>query len=136
MSIVLEPVRNKTSGLPESDQLYEIVDGVRVEKSKSSYASWITNRLATRLTNHVDADASGTVVSELMFTLDADRDLRRRPDVAYLSGEKWPVGAPPPRSGDWEIVPDLAVEVLSPHNRYAENRRKLREYFHYGVREV
>jgi Uma2 family endonuclease len=35
-----------------------------------------------------------------------------------------------------EIVPDLAVEVLSDGNTYAEMARKRREYFHAGVRQV
>ena len=35
-----------------------------------------------------------------------------------------------------ELVPDLAVEVLSEGNTYAEMARKRREYFHAGVRQV
>lgn len=136
MSTVLEAAPTTTSGLPESDQLYEIVDGERVEKVMGAYASWITHRLATRLTIHIESAASGTVVSEVVFILDEDRNLRRRPDAAYLSSEKWPVGAPPPPTGDWSVVPDVAVEVLSPSNRYEDVLHKLREYFQYGVREV
>jgi Uma2 family endonuclease len=46
--------------------------------------------------------------------------------VAFVSAEKWPVGQPPPGSGDWDIVPELAVEVLSPSNTYEAVIRKLR----------
>ncbi|MEZ6153440.1 MAG: Uma2 family endonuclease [Pirellulaceae bacterium] len=35
-----------------------------------------------------------------------------------------------------EIVPDIAIEVLSEGNTYAEMSRKRREYFHAGVRQV
>jgi Uma2 family endonuclease len=136
MSTVLEPDRKTNSGLPESDQLYEIVDGERVEKVMSAYASWVAHRLATRLTMFADSSAIGTGVEEMVFILDEERDLRRRPDVAFLSAQTWPVGTPPPPTGDWPVIPDLAVEVLSPSNRYEEVLRKLGEYFRYGVREV
>lgn len=136
MSTVLDVAPKTNSGFPESDQLYEIVDSERVETVLSSYATWITNRLANRLTNHVEAESGGTVVSELMFGLDEERNLRQRPDVAYLSAEKWPVGAPLPPTGDWGVIPDLAVEVLSPSNRDKDVLRKLRDDSQYGVREV
>jgi Uma2 family endonuclease len=136
MSTILEPARNTTSGLPESDQLYEIVDGERVEKVMSAYASWIAAELHERLAGFLRENRIGKAVPEMIFILDDRRDLRRRPDVAYLSTEKWPVGAPPPATGDWAVIPDLAVEVLSPSNRYEAVMRKLREYFRYGVREV
>lgn len=136
MSTVLEPARNTTSGLPESDQLYEIVDGERVEKIMSAYASWIAAILHSHLAVFLRAHPAGNAFPEIMFVLDGRRDLRRRPDVAFLSPEKWPIGAPPPPTGDWAVIPDLAVEVLSPSNRYEAVMRKLREYFRYGVREV
>lgn len=73
---------------------------------------------------------------EMVFILDAERDLRRRPDVAFVPVAKWPVGKMPPIISDWAMIPDLAVEVISPNNRYAEVIRKLHEYFDYGVHEV
>jgi Uma2 family endonuclease len=72
----------------------------------------------------------------MVFILDEVRDLRRRPDLAMLRADKWPVGEPPPPTGDWLIIPDLAVEVLSPGNSYEKMLGKLREYFDYGVTEV
>jgi Uma2 family endonuclease len=136
MSTVLEPSRKTISSLPESDQLYEIVNGERVEKTMSAYASWIAALLHGHLAVFLRANPIGNAFPEVVFILDDTRDLRRRPDVAYLSAEKWPVGAPPPATGDWAVIPDLAVEVLSPSNRYEAVMRKLREYFRYGVREV
>ena len=136
MSTVLEAAPKSASGLPEGDQLYEIVDGERVEKVMSAYASWITSELHEHLAAFLRENPLGKALPEVVFILDDDRDLRRRPDVAYLSADKWPVGAPPPPTGDWAVIPDLAVEVLSPSNRYEEVIRKLRQYFQYGVSEV
>lgn len=59
----------------------------------------------------------------------------RIPDVSFISWER--LGAQ--RLGDRPIpdcVPDLAVEVISPHNTREEMSRKLREYFEAGVRLV
>ena len=136
MSTVLEAAPATTPGLPESDELYEIVDGERVEKVRSAYAGWIAAELHDHLSAFLRGKSIGKSIPELVFVLDEERNLRRRPDVAFLSSEKWPVGAPPPPMGDWHVIPDIAVEVLSPSNRYEDVLFKLREYFHYGVREV
>jgi Uma2 family endonuclease len=137
MASVLMPSPPKPlAELPEEDQLYEVVDGVRVEKIVSSYAAWIANRLDRNLGPFAEEHGIGTSVTEAMFILDADLDLRRRPDLAMVLAGKWPVGQPPPPKGDWGLIPDLAVEVLSPGNGFEEMLGKLREYFEYGVTEV
>lgn len=138
MSAVLEsPVSMPASSrLPESDQLYEIVDGQRVEKHVSAYCAWIAGILTDELGAYLRENQIGKSYPEMVFILDEDLDLRRRPDVAFVSAVKWPVDRPPPATGDWTLVPDLAVEVVSPSNRYLDMQRKLREYFRYGVKEV
>lgn len=72
----------------------------------------------------------------MLFILDVTRDLRRRPDVAFVSAERWPLSHTFPETGDWNVVPDLAVEVLSPPDVVKDVLAKLREYFHYGVQVV
>jgi Uma2 family endonuclease len=76
------------------------------------------------------------VVPEMLFILDAVRDLRRRPDVAFVSSERWPLDRAVPDSGDWEVVPDLAVEVVSPNDLFADVLAKMEEYFRCGVGQV
>lgn len=137
MASVLAPSpRQPAAELPEEDQLYEVVHGVRVEKTVSAYAAFIANRLDRSLGPFAEEHGIGTSVTETMFILDADLDLRRRPDLAMVAAAKWPVGQPPPPKGDWELVPDLAVEVPSPGNDFEKMLGKLREYFDYGVTEV
>jgi Uma2 family endonuclease len=84
----------------------------------------------------VKAKDSGTVVQEMLFILDADRDLRRRPDVAFVSADRWPLDRALPETGDWLVVPNLAVEVVSPNDLVADLAAKIREYFHYGVEQL
>lgn len=137
MASILTPSPPRpTPDVSESDQLYEIVDGVRVEKIVSAYAAWIASNLLASLLPAARDAGIGTCVTEMMFILDEDRNLRRRPDLAMVQASKWPVGQPPPPQGDWAVIPDLAVEVLSPGNEFEKTLAKLREYFSYGVTEV
>jgi Uma2 family endonuclease len=88
------------------------------------------------LGSYTEEHALGTAVTEMLFILDAQRDLRRRPDVAFVSVARWPLYQELPETGDWNVVPELAVEVLSPNDAAKDVLAKVREYFHYGVQVV
>src|SRR5205814_1449288 len=119
------------------DTLYEVVNGQRVElPSMGIYASWITGQLDRRLGFFVDEHRLGTVVPEALFILDTEHNLRRRPDLAFVSAERWPLDRLIPETGDWEVVPDLAVEVISPNDLFEDVLGKMHEYFDKGVRQV
>ena len=81
----------------------------------------------------------GRVYPEMLFRL-AHPDGRvrdRRPDLAYVSFERCPLGKTvDPYQSAWEVVPDLAVEVVSPTDSAEELRAKVLEYFSAGVRQV
>lgn len=55
----------------------------------------------------------------------------RSPDVTYVSNGKLPGVRSPKTFG--ELIPDLAVEVLSPSDSMRELGRKIGEYFENGV---
>ena len=61
-----------------------------------------------------------------------DPDTVRAPDVLFLSHER--DAARKRRDGFLDVAPELVVEILSPTDRPAEVRRKLREYFAAGGR--
>lgn len=42
----------------------------------------------------------------------------------------------PEGEGDWEVIPDLAIEVIGPSDRDREIQARLSDYFRYGVRQV
>ena len=44
----------------------------------------------------------------------------RRPDLAFVSAAKWPLDRLLPETGDWRIVPDLVVEVVSPNDVFQD----------------
>lgn len=129
-------VVNSMSAIPPSDALYEVVDGEIVEKDVSTYAALLAMRLLFSLKSYFDSHPSGMPVIETVFLLDAERGLRRRPDVAVVSAEAWPIDRLPPINGDWVLAPMIAVEVASPNDGLESSLRKCREYFHYGVKEV
>ena len=69
--------------------------------------------------------------------LDEDRGRNRQPDLAFVSYDRWPALKPLPQSENaWDVVPDLAVEVISPNDRFQDMIAKVREYFRGGVRLV
>ncbi|MDH3599102.1 MAG: Uma2 family endonuclease [Candidatus Tectomicrobia bacterium] len=121
----------------QDDSLYEIINGQRVDLlPMGAYATWLASRLHSRLSPYTEDKGLGTTVTEMLFVLDAERDLRRRPDVAFVSTNRWPLDRELPRTGDWVVVPDLAVEVISPTDVFKDVLAKLREYFQYGVQVV
>jgi Uma2 family endonuclease len=112
----------------------ELVEGVLVEKAMGYLESILAMALARHLANFVVPQNLGHVSGEAgMMRLFAG--LVRIPDVAFASWDRFPEGrlpeAPIP-----DLVPDLAVEVLSAGNTPGEMERKRREYFGAGVRLV
>jgi Uma2 family endonuclease len=136
-SSTLREAENETVLSVQDEPLYEIIDGQRVDvPPMSAYTTWLASRLHGQLWPYTEAQRLGTSIIEMLFILDAERDLRRRPDVAFVSAAQWPLDRALPSTGDWEVVPNLAVEVISPNDVFKDVLAKLREYFHYGVQLV
>lgn len=132
----LEPVAAPLP-LTEGEILYEVVNGRRVEKPPMGVLSTrIANRLGRRLGTFAEDNGLGNVDIEMLFLLDEAEDLQRRPDVAYVSYERWPLRRAVPDDAAWDVIPDLAVEVVSPTDRDEAGLAKVREYFQAGVRLV
>lgn len=114
-------------------RLCELVDGVLVEKAMGFYGSNLACILIQLLRNFVAPAKLGTVTGEGGTVQLAPRSVRI-PDVAFFSRNRF-LGGRPSRPIP-ELVPDLAVEVLSKSNTRGEMERKLRDYFASGVRLV
>jgi Uma2 family endonuclease len=118
----------------KSTALCELIDGVLVEKPAGYYES----RLAFVLIGFLDR-----------FVLDHDIGIGfapaamirtrpgqvRLPDVCFVSWDRFP-GRVLPEGAILNLVPDLAVEILSPTNTPQEMERKRREYFGGGTKLV
>lgn len=138
MATELLPDQSPPPAVSESnpEALYEIVDGERVElENMAIYSHQVATRLFRNLIQS-SVEQRGFVTIEALFILDFERDLRRRPDVAFVSHERWPADQELPETGDWQVIPNLCVEVTSPHDLHQNVVHKLQEYFEYGVAEV
>lgn len=128
---VLEPV------LASSEALYEIVNGQRVElPPMSAYATWIASLLLKHLAPFLESHQLGRAVAEMLFDFGIEGIPNRRPDVAFVSFQRWPRNRRVPRTNAWQVVPDLAVEVISETNLAEDVVHKIREYFQAGVQLV
>ena len=116
------------------DRLYELVDGVLLEKTVGTYEAYLAVLLIRLIGDFVDRENLGIV-------LGADGIMRlapglvRIPDASFISWDRLP-GGRIPREALWSLAPDLAVEVISRGNTPEEMQRKLEDYFATGVRQV
>ena len=103
----------------------ELIDGALVEKAMGWRESLIAIALGRMISEFVLARNLGLVSGPDGFM----RILRtqvRGPDVAFVSWDRLPGGKVPDERVP-ELVPDLAIEVLSEGNTYTEMARKRRE---------
>lgn len=116
------------------DRLYELADGVLVEKTVGTYESYLAGVLLQHLGVFVTGRKLGIVLPpDGMVRLSPG--LVRIPDVSFISSNRLP-GRRVPRAGIAPISPDLAVEVISRGNTEREMEDKLDEYFAASVRLV
>jgi Uma2 family endonuclease len=115
-------------------RLCELVDGVLVEKPMGYYESSLAGILIFELHLYLRQHDLGIVLGEAGMVHTAPEQVRM-PDVSFLSWDHFPNRIMPPGS-ILNIVPDLAVEILSPTNTLQEMERKRREYFAGGTRLV
>ena len=118
----------------ESGILCELIDGRIVDKTMSAPGSYLARRLSLFMGNYLAAN-------DLGFLYGPDAQIRfapgviLEPDVSFTAWGRCPGGAVP-TDPIADIVPNLAVEVLSPSNRPGEMPRKLDIYFDGGVELV
>jgi Uma2 family endonuclease len=116
------------------DSLYELVDGVLVEKGTGYRESLLAIYLARILLDFTGPRNLG-LVSGANGTVRLFPGLFRIPDIAFASWDRFP-GRKIPTEPIPSLAPDLVIEVLSESNTPAEMERKRGEYFTHGVRMV
>jgi Uma2 family endonuclease len=115
---------------------YEVIDGVRVEREPmGAFETVLASWLCHLINSFAAGKKLGLAVNEVLFILNAARNLKRRPDVAFVSYARWPAPVVA-RASAWNVVPDLAIEIVSPTNLAEEIDRKITDYFQSGVRLV
>jgi Uma2 family endonuclease len=139
-SLLSHPVfATSSSDEDRSEALFEVVLGKRVELPNiSSRSGDIANELSIELAIYTRQHGLGKTLTEILFSIPTqdDPENQRRPDVAFLSLARWPRDQRAPDTDPWPAVPNLAVEVLSPHDRIRDLDNKIDEYFEAGVELV
>ncbi len=94
---------------------YEVVDGQIVDEPPlGARDGWITSEIGEALVIFNAGKQLGKKYEEMLFILADEPRLRRRPDLAFVTAERWPGDKPAPSSAGWNVIPDLAVEVIGP----------------------
>lgn len=114
---------------------WELVDGRIVEVSPANRRHGrILARLARRLEEHVEAHHLGEAYAGgVGFILRRNPDTVRAPDLAFIRSARLPQVEEEIFSS---VVPDLAIEILSPSDRWGEVEQKIAEYLRASVASV
>jgi Uma2 family endonuclease len=116
--------------MPRDGRKYELVDGRIAVSPAGTRHGVIAVRLGARLLEHVEAH-------DLGYVLDSSTGFRmpggnvRSPDVSFVRKGRYPDEHLP--VGFSDVVPDLAVEILSPEDRPRAVLDKVGEYLEAGV---
>ncbi len=131
------PVNQAGVQTSDEDVLYEVVDDQVVELAPmGAYEVRLATWLAARLETFAQQHQLGRAVQEMLFDLTVATGWKRRPDVAFVSFARWPRQRRIPRTEAWEVVPNLAVEVVSRTDSGDYIVDEVAEYFQAGVERV
>ena len=109
------------------NRLCELIDGTLVEKAVGWYESRLAGVIFSIIEQFSQEHDLGFVTGEAGLTRVEPGQLRM-PDVSFYSWSHFPDHLLP--AGQiLDVVPDLAIEVLSPSNTRKEMERKRKEYF-------
>ena len=122
---------------------FELIDGERIKLSPSIAVHVVVIRTVFRLLDAFCAKHKlGEVFSETTFAIRSDSgwvEGSRVPDVSFYTTQRWAdyISTMP----DWLnkpllLVPDLAVEIVSPGDQYSEIQQKVERYLDDGVRLI
>lgn len=136
MSIAHQPVTWRQFETMVFDRPTELVHGALVEQAMpTTQHGSVCLAVGTELRKWARASGTGSAFSNDSHVLtEHDPDTVRGPDCGFVRRERLPEGKLPP--GVLRIPVDLAVEVLSPSDRWADVLDKVLEYLRSGVREV
>jgi Uma2 family endonuclease len=112
--------------MPKDGYKYELVDGSIVASPTGMYHSEVGARISYILQKFLDQEPLGRI-----YGSDVGIQLPDSPDACFVSAAKLPGVKSPVTFG--ELVPDLAVEVLSPGDSAREVADRIGEYLECGV---
>ena len=119
----------------EHDARYELVNGELKERDMTSPEHGvIALNFGSELRAFVRSGSLGVVMIGARFLLRDEPSLLRIPDAAFIARSHLPIGRL--RGGHFQGAPDLAVEVVSPHDKASELAVKIADYLAAGTQQV
>jgi Uma2 family endonuclease len=137
MTAATQPVTAEQLLMMRDDGLrYELVKGELKQMAPASHEHGrVTMNISGPLDHHVRTNKIGIVfAAETGFRLAAAPDTVRAPDVAFIGLRRYRQTGEMP--GYWPGAPDLAIEVVSPGDSYAEVQEKVIEWLDGGASAV
>jgi Uma2 family endonuclease len=137
MSTTTRPVTaDELLRMPDDGHRYELIRGEIVRMSPAGQQhGHIAATLLLSLGQHVRSHRLGrTYAAETGFKLASNPDHVRAPDAAFIAQER--IGKAGDIEGFWPGAPDLAIEVTSPNDTYAEVEDKVFDWLEAGCRMV
>ena len=121
---------------PDDGTRYELVKGVLRKMPPAGFEHGIcAAEIGSRLNVHVRTHQLGYVCgAETGFKIAQNPDTVRAPDAAFV--QQASIEQQGVVKGYWEGAPDLAVEVISPGDTYAEVAEKVEEWLTAGCTMV
>jgi Uma2 family endonuclease len=122
--------------MPDDGFRYELVKGELKRMAPAGHEHGrVAVRFTWRLARHVEANNLGVVyAAETGFRLASNLDTVRAPDVAFVRRER--IEGLGKIEGYFPGPPDLAVEVVSPGDTYAEVEEKAIQWLEAGTLAV
>jgi Uma2 family endonuclease len=115
---------------PKDGNKYELVDGEIVVSPAGMRHSEVAINIGGLIWEFLQKNPIGKVYASDVGIAFPNGNVRS-PDVTYVNIAKLPEGRSPEAFG--EVIPDLAVEVLSPSDSLKELGRKIGEFLENGV---
>ena len=119
--------------MPDDGFRYELVRGELVQMPPAGHmSSFLELRVGAKLLDFVEANALGRAYSSNGgFRLESEPDTVLAPDASFVRQER--VETVGDGDGYFPGPPDLAIEVISPSDRYTEVEAKVEEWFNAGT---
>jgi Uma2 family endonuclease len=136
MSTVAKPITPEELLSTPNENDAELVDGELVRQNRGWNSSWVGGRLHFFLCCFCEQNPIGKVVpadGSYQCFPDAPEKVRK-PDASFIRRDRLP--KPEDREGHCRVAPDIAAEVISPHDLYSDVEVKVDEYLSANVQLV
>jgi|SRR5882724_5428947 len=121
--------------MPRDGFRYELIKGELIKMAPPGDEHGIvTVNFVLKIGQHVKLNKLGAVYGEVGFLISSNPDTVRAPDAAFVRRER--IEETGILKGYRPGAPDLAVEVVSPNDTYAEVKAKAIEWLAAGTRMV